>query len=127
MKCLDTSVIIDLFKGNRETEKELEELGNSLAVTYPTLCELYKGVYRTSNPKKGEKKVGELLQHVETLKTSPRAARIFGKLKTSYTEKQEFDLMIASICIAEKAELITKDQDFKEIEELKKQILSKQP
>lgn len=122
MICLDTSIIIDLFKGDRETEVFLSEIDGVFAVSYPIVCELYKGAYISSRPEKGEREIEKFLENVHLLESGHEAAKIFGKLHNRYPDKTDFDLMIASICIAERSKLLTKDKDFEGIEELAKEI-----
>ncbi len=123
MICLDTSVIIDLFSGDKETESLLSDIEGVFAVSYPIVCELYKGAYKSSKPEKGEKEIEKFLENVHFLKPGPNASKSYGKLNERYPEISDFDLMIASICISEQAELLTRDDDFEDIEELDKNIL----
>lgn len=123
MKCLDTSIIIDLFRGNDDIVSLLEDEEKTLAISYPIICELYKGVYKAENSEEGEDRMESLLQHLLILEASPSAAKEFGKLKQKYPDTAEFDLLIASICIIEDAELMTQDTDFQTIEELSVDIV----
>ncbi len=123
MICLDTSIIIDLFRGDKETESLLSDIEGVFAVSYPIVCELYKGAYKSSKPEKGEKEIEKFLENVHFLKPGPNASKSYGKLNERYPEISDFDLMIASICISEQAELLTRDDDFEDIEELDKNIL----
>lgn len=123
MICLDTSVIIDLFRGDKKTEQQLSEIDGVFAVSYPIVCELYKGVYMSSKPEKGEKEIEKFLENVRVLGSDPKAAKTFGKLHENYPDKSDFDLMVAGICISEGAELLTKDDDFEGIDELEKKVM----
>ncbi len=123
MICLDTSVIIDLFSGDEEIEGLLSEIDGVFAVSYPIICELYKGAYLSSNPEKGEKEIEKFLENVRILESGPRAAKKFGKLHKRYPDQNDFDLMVASVCISEDAELLTRDDDFEGIDELEKKVV----
>lgn len=116
MKVVDTSVLIDLLRGEISAEK-LENSG-ALATCYPIQCELFKGTRLARNTEEGEKQVEKLLQRLNTLESGKDEAKEFSDLKQAYPNISEFDLMIASICISHDATLITQDSDFENIEEL---------
>jgi len=123
MICLDTSIIIDLFRGDAEIEELLSEIDGNFAVSYPIVCELYKGAYLSSRPEKGVNEIEKFIENVRFLESRSLAAKEFGRLHERYPDKNDFDLMVASVCISEGAELLTRDDDFKGIEELKKKIV----
>jgi len=123
MICLDTSVVIDLFRGDAEIEELLSDIDGVFAVSYPIVCELYKGAYLSSKPEKGLNEIEKFIENVRFLESGPEAAKEFGRLHERYPNKNDFYLMVASVCISEKAELLTRDDDFKGIEELEKKIV----
>jgi len=123
MICLDTSIIIDLFRGDAEIEKLLSEIEGNFAVSYPIVCELYKGAYLSSKPEKGVDVIEKFIENVRILKSGAEAAKEFGRLHERYPDKNDFHLMVASVCISERGELLTRDDDFKGIEELEKKIV----
>ena len=112
----DTSVLIDLLRGGIKAEK-LEEYGE-IATCFPVQCELYKGAKIARNTEEGEKQVKKLLERLEELESGPKAAKKFSELRQKYSDINDFDLMIAGICLANNADLITQDKDFEKIEEL---------
>ncbi len=123
MICLDTSVIIDLFHGEETVSRRLDNVETTPAITYPIICELYKGVYKSSKPEEGERELEKLLKHLHIISPGTKAAKIFGKLKERHPEKSEFDLMIAGICIAADTTLLTRDTDFTDIDSLTTEVL----
>lgn len=123
MICLDTSVLIDLLRGEQTVERRLDAIEQRIAVTYPTVCELYKGVYKSDDPERGEETVAELLDSLEILDADQTAGRKFGQLKQAYPHKGEFDLMIASIVASADAPLLTRDSDFEDIDEIQVEVL----
>lgn len=123
MICLDTSILIDLLRGERTVEHRLADNEQRIAVAYPIVCELYKGVYKSDDPERGEETVTELLDSVEMLNADQTAGRKFGQLKQAYPHKGELDLMIASIVAAADVPLLTRDSDFEDIDEIQAEIL----
>lgn len=123
MICLDTSVLIDLLRGEQTVERHLDTTEQRMAVAYPIVCELYKGVYKSEDPERGEETVAELLDSLEILDADRKAGRTFGKLKQTYPDKSEFDLMIASIVASADVTLLTRDSDFEDIDEIQVKIL----
>ena len=117
----DTSVLIDLLRGEIRAEK-LEEHGE-ITTCFPIQCELYKGTKLARNTEKGEKEVKKLIERLEELETGPKAAKKFSELRQKYRNIDEFDLMIAAICIANNAAILTQDKDFEKIEELESKYL----
>ena len=123
MICVDTSVLIDLLRGNEEVTAHLARIDGTRGLCYPVVCELYKGVYKSNAPEKGEREVGDLVRDLEYIEAGPAAAQCFGRFKQSYPTKSEFDLMIAAITSAAGISLLTRDTDFKDITELPTQII----
>jgi predicted nucleic acid-binding protein len=112
----DTSALIGLLRGDVEAE-EIENHGK-IATCYPVQCELFKGTRIARNTEKGEKQVEKLLDRIGGLEADREAARNFSELKQKYPEISELDLMIAGICLSHGASLMTRDEDFKEIDEV---------
>ncbi len=123
MICLDTSVVIDLFRGDAEIEELLSEIEGVFAVSYPIVCELYKSACLSSKPEKGVNEIEKFIENVRFLESGPEVAKEFGILHEKYPNKNDFDLMVASVCISKKAELLTRDDDFEGVEELEKKIV----
>lgn len=118
MIVLDTSVIVALLRGDEVTRQKLNDLTATLAVTHPIACELYKGVYKSSKPEKGETTLEQLLDTLELLPSTQPAAKTFGRLKQKYPDLSEFDLTIAAIVHSHDATLLTRDSDFQRIDEI---------
>ena len=116
MILLDTSILIDLLRGDIKA-KEIEKHGEP-ATCFPVECELYKGTRIARKTEKGEAQVDKIVQRTATLQSNSEAAKKFAELKQKYSEIAEFDLMIAATCIANKADIMTKDSDFEKIEEI---------
>lgn len=119
MKLLDTSIVIRLLRGEEEEiEKFLTEEEETLCTCFPVQCELYRGTRLARKTEEGENQVEALLNELEHLEAGKESAKKVTKLRDKYPETKTFDLMIAGICLANNAVIITKDKDFEKIEEL---------
>lgn len=123
MKLLDTSAVIGLLRGEKEIEEIVAEKDETFCTCFPVQCELYRGTKLARRTEEGEKEVESLLDELEHLEAGNEAAKKVAELKGKYSEISNFDLMIAGICIVKDVEIITKDQDFTKIQELKVQIV----
>ncbi len=125
--CLDTNIIIEIIRNNSDLIKKMQELEAqqvAISTTHITVCELYKGVFLAERQKESHLLIQEFLKNIEIIEFTENACRIFGEqyaqLKVLGKQTQEFDLMIASICIAHNTILITKNhKDFANIKDLK--------
>ena len=125
--CLDTNIVIEIFRKNIEIAekiKELEAQQVTMSLNPVVLCELFRGVYLAKNQTASLEQMQEFVAAIEIVELSKNAAEIYGKkyaeLQKQGKQTQEFDLMIASICIAHNAILVTRNnKDFANIKDLK--------
>ncbi len=104
--CLDTNVIIELFRGNLEVKRVIEEFPGSIATTTITVMELLTNM--------SERKRDLYLQFLSGLiildfdfRSTIIAADIIRDLKKKGLVLDLRDIMIASICIANSVPLYT--------------------
>jgi len=121
MIVLDTSFLIDYFKGVEET-KRLVESNDDVAITTITYHEIKTGLKR-KKVKKEELFFRRFFSRVPILDFDTRAAEesssIAAKLLAVGREINVLDIMIAGIAVANGAEkIITADEDFLEIEKV---------
>ncbi|MBP1357646.1 MAG: type II toxin-antitoxin system VapC family toxin [Sulfolobus sp.] len=124
MAILDSSVIIELLRGNEKIIREVEKLNERLNTTLINFYEVVRGV----KGKKREKVINffkEMDLYPLDLEASMRAIRIYDELKSKGAMINELDILIASISMVRNEILITLDQDFKQISYLKLRILEK--
>jgi len=119
MLCLDTNIIIDLFRGKLSLKNSQEEY----AITPIIACELYKGAYPEVR-KHEAAQIDELLSYTTFLEFNAEACKIFGELYAELCKKgkqtSDADLMIASICKSHDVTLVTSNKkDFENIPGLK--------
>ena len=123
---LDTSILIDIEKGDNYTIRKLSELSKiynaPVQITFITYYEFLMGL-KIGKPNK----YNELLNFINSfgvLKITKKTADILSDLKIKYDLKgislSLADLLIASQVIENKQIMLTKDKDFERIEELNK-------
>ena len=122
MIVLDTSAIIDLARGGKETVEAIEaaeKKGRSIATTSVSIFELFTPVFH-KNMQKKEKMLKTLIQNMTMLPLSQDAAeesaRIMGALLKIGRPVNVLDALIAGIAQSNNAEeVLSRDADYKEI------------
>lgn len=120
MMLLDTSFIVDLFKGSDSAKSLLRELkGKNVATTVVSLYEILSGTHRL-RLKEEEKHFSRFFSTVRLLSFdrsgAEEAARIMGDLMRVGKQVNALDTIIAGIAIANQVEaIITRDADFLEV------------
>ena len=126
---LDTSILIDIEKRDRQTIKAIEELRKvhymPASITFVNYFEFYFGII----PKniKNKQLMIEFVNNFNCLKVSAKTAEILAELKYKY-DNNGMAITLADLIIAEQVMennmvLVTKDKDFEKIIEMKKVIL----
>lgn len=124
MAILDSSVIIELLRGNEKVIRDVEKLNERLNTTLINFYEVVRGV----KGKKREKVINffkEMNLYPLDLDASMRAIRIYDELKSKGIMINELDILIASISIVRDEILVTLDHDFELISSLKLKIVEK--
>jgi tRNA(fMet)-specific endonuclease VapC len=116
MVCLDSDFLIAYLQNDPSAIKKLEDLqaarDNATAVTTTVnAAELWKGAYRSTS-KKEVAKVKRLLDALELITLDRESARMVGELDAAIRSSPigESDLLIASIALANKQVLITRNK-----------------
>lgn len=98
--CLDTTFIIDFFKGKKETEEFLKNNYAELFITEITIFETISGIFET----KSKKEFDEFMDFVSEIDVIPtttmfaiNAAEYSGRLRTKGITIGSMDLFIAGI------------------------------
>ena len=117
MYCLDTDILIEYLRGNKEVVDKLATFYNrgvGLFTTFVNLCELYKGVYLSRNKDKEEADINILLYTIKPLQMDQHSCIFFGKewcrLQKAGKQTQALDLMIASVVAINNLTLITRNR-----------------
>ena len=123
---LDTSAIIDIFKGKESLKKFLEENNEPLAVTTLSYLELFFGLDLKNQKHMIEAKYykelfSEMLNLNLTMKSCEEASRIFWHLREQGKTIGQFDCVISAILIQNGINkiLTSNGKHFRNIKELK--------
>lgn len=115
MVCVDTSFLVALErrdKGAIEKMRELEDSGEVVHATAVTVAEYYRGAYGSKDKARALKDVRGLLDRFVILDLDYESGRICGELAQSLKSGMigDRDLFIASIALANKQAVITRNK-----------------
>ena len=123
---LETSFIIDFLRNEPNAVSKIQKLRQEnipIQITTPSIFELWSGA---SSLEKSERQKNNLAMFIQEqliipldAESAEKAGRIGGTLVKKGLQIQAEDCMIAGIAIKNNIPLLTKDGDFKRIEELK--------
>ena len=125
MYCLDTNIVAFILRGDEKLKKKISLVDTeSISITTITLCELFKGAYKSSRSKENVSLVHDILQNYELLSLNAKSSEIYGvdfnKLERIGKQTQVLDLMIASIAKSNNLILVTRNKKhFENIPDLK--------
>ena len=128
MYCLDSSIMVPLLRGDKDLKKRVDSIkSEDISFTTITLCELFKGAYKSSRAKENVNMVHDILRNYNLLSLNITSSEIYGmdfiKLEKEGKLTQVLDLMIASIAKANNLILITRNKkDFENIPDLKLEV-----
>ncbi len=119
---LDTNTVISFMRKDEKTVEAIHEL-EEVFIPVTVVGELYYGAFKSKKIKENLKNISELLKIISVLGNDVETARIYGDLKSKLKEKgrpiPENDIWIASIAKQYKLTIMTTDQHFEAIENLK--------
>jgi tRNA(fMet)-specific endonuclease VapC len=109
---LDTNICIYLINGNKLLINKVKKTGIfSIGISNATLAELYFGAYNSKHIKENLKNISAFKRNLTVYSDSSSSAETFGKvkakLKASGCMIEDFDILIASIAIANNCILVT--------------------
>lgn len=128
MYCLDSSTVVEYLRGDAKVKSRLDEVAHSkIYITAITLCELFKGAYLSANTEENLSLINSLFDYFYILELEDNSAEIYGQkyseLKKIGKLTQDFDLLIAAICMANNVVLVTRNKKhFENIKGLKVEI-----
>lgn len=121
----DTDTCIYWLKGREEIRRKVREIGEgNIGITLITLAELKYGAYSSQRVERNLKNIENLLQKVKVLNLDQDSVDRFGCIKAELRKRgkliEDFDILIASMTLANDGILITNNTEhFKRIEGLK--------
>jgi tRNA(fMet)-specific endonuclease VapC len=125
MPLADTSFLVDLMRRDRGAMKRyagFEQQDIALSTTAITAMELYKGAYFSGNSN-NLIKVRTIMELFTILPVDETIYEAFGRIAAGLcirgTPIGDFDEVIAAIALCNDGEIITRDQHFEKIPDLK--------
>ncbi|MBI2004484.1 PIN domain-containing protein [Candidatus Pacearchaeota archaeon] len=126
MVCLETTFLIDFFRGNKEAiekYKKIKESGKSLKVTAPSITEIISGASLNIKNEEKEKAI-EFFSNLEILELNKKSAILSGEVEAELILSGEtigiIDILIGSICLSNNETLLTRNKKhFEKIKNLK--------
>ncbi|TWJ16704.1 type II toxin-antitoxin system VapC family toxin [Geobacter argillaceus] len=112
MWLLDTNICVYLLNGNEHLKQKVRKTGvQNLAVSNAVLAELYFGAYNSTKVKANIATIESFRKHLTIFADSVESARQFGKIKADLKRQgkriEDFDILVASIALANKCRLVT--------------------
>ena len=119
---LDTSVIIDAFRGNDLIRQQLESAG-VLYLPSIVVGELHRGLYKSQKADEGRAKIARLQSVSIGLDVDAHTGEYFAVVDSALAQKgrpiPDNDVWIAALALQHGLCLFTKDKHFKEVDGLK--------
>ena len=114
MVCADTDFIADLDRGRAGAITKLDELEERSETLYTTainIAELYQGAHASKNSSNALGRIEKIIARFSILDLDFDSAKLWGKFAEQLKSKPigELDLFIASIAIANKQTLLTRN------------------
>lgn len=101
--CLDTTLLVDLLRGEREATRYVTEHEGRLCTTAISVFELSFGAHRSQRRSKNLRRLHELLENLPVLPLSTEAAalagQLYARLLSEGTPVDMRDLFIAAIAM----------------------------
>ena len=118
---LDTNIMIAIFAGDAEVKTSLAG-ANEIFVPSIALGELYYGAHKSSRVEANIVRINEFAASSSVLTCDTETSQAYGKLKNTLRIKgrpiPENDIWIAAIAKQYELTLVSRDEHFKEIDEL---------
>jgi len=125
MYCLDTNIVI-YYQNNIKTivNKILSVDEKQICISHITRAELFYGAYKSQKREENLSLQNDFCNAVDIINPSFESDKVFGQIKSNFKKLgatiADFDLLIASICIANDLVLVTNNiKHFQNIENLK--------
>ncbi len=118
---LDTNIVIAIFANDASIKDSLEKT-EEVFVPIIVLGELYYGAHKSSNAEVNIVRINEFARNCSVLTCDTETSRQYGEIKNSLQLKgrpiPENDIWIAAIAKQYETTLVSRDNHFKEIDDL---------
>lgn len=109
---LDTDICIYWLRNRQAVRERVSEVGwNQISICVITVAELYYGAYNSNRVTENLARAEFFIQNLPVLPLNDTALRRFGELKAELRRTgqpiADFDLLIASVALAENCVLVT--------------------
>ena len=123
---LETSFVVDLLQGDEDAISKMQSLIDQnipYEITSPTIFELWGGLVNLEMPEKERQRIISLMEGIVIYPLDEESAKIAGNIDGQLVKKglqiNTEDSMIAGIAIKNNKKVLTRDDHFNRIEELK--------
>ncbi|MEK6656408.1 MAG: type II toxin-antitoxin system VapC family toxin [Nitrospirota bacterium] len=120
--CLDTNIVIRLFKNDPVVTNNLASL-SALCLPIPVIAELLFAAKNSSRSVENMKTYNEFIDTCNVLNITRKTAENYSTIRLELKQKgapvPENDLWIAAICVEQNLPLVTGDAHFDNINSLK--------
>lgn len=118
---LDTNIIIDLFRGDEKTKSFLTNFDFEIPIF--VVGELFYGAENSLKKEKHFEQIKKFVENVSIINSTEETAKIYASIKSLLKQQgkpiPENDIWIAAISIENDKSLVTNDQHFSLIKNLK--------
>lgn len=109
---LDTNICVYLLNGNEQLKHKVRDIDvRNLAVSNAVLAELYYGAYNSTKIKSNLATIEAFSKHLTIFPDSSESARLFGRIKADLKRQgrriEDFDILVASVALANNCTLVT--------------------
>src|SRR3989344_509256 len=125
MVCLETTFLVDFFRGNKnaiEKYTEIKESNESIRVAVPSITEIISGASLNIKNEEKEKAI-EFFSNLEIVELNKESAILAGEIEAGLILSGEtigiIDIMIGAICLSNNETLLTRNKKhFEKIKNL---------
>jgi len=125
MVCLETTFLVDFFRGNKnaiEKYTEIKESNESIRVAVPSITEIISGASLNVKNEEKERAI-EFFSNLEILELNKESAILAGEIEAGLILSGEtigiIDIMIGAICLSNNETLLTRNKKhFEKIKNL---------
>jgi len=122
---LDTNIVIGLFAKDQAVLTHLSQ-ADHVFLSSIVLGELYFGAYKSAHPEDNVRRLDELASASAVLACDTTTAAHYGRIKKALREKgrplPENDIWIAAIAQQHGLTVVSRDQHFREIENIQVEV-----